>query len=63
MEIWNEYKNQDDLGLKVVLGLENQRKNIINATKIFLTEMWKKRSNEEQLRMHNRNVGEHNYNL
>ena len=58
-EIWERRKGEEDRGMKLILGLE-ENKDIVWDTKHFLNEIWKKRSKKgkTQGRM---SVVEHNY--
>ena len=58
-EIWERRKGEEDRGMKLILGLE-ENKDIVWDTKHFLNEIWKKRSKKgkTQGRM---SAVEHNY--
>ena len=58
-EIWERRKVQDDKGMKLLLGLEDN-KEIVGDTKQYLREIWKKRGRKEKIRDGVSTV-EHNY--
>ena len=56
---WELLKIKDDQCMKTILGLENSKTNIINGMKVFLTKVWKIRSNET--RNTNEECNDHTY--
>ena len=59
-EEWTRLKTRNDKGLKIILGLEGEKKEIIEDTKRYLKEVWRKRNMKER-RRGRRRVDEHNY--
>ena len=45
-EDWTRSKTGNDKGLKIMLGLEGDRKEVIEDTKRYLKEVWKKKKYE-----------------
>ena len=59
-QLWVRKKEEEDRGLKTMLGLENRNDRVIGHTKTFLKEIWMKRGRKEPTVVRcDRN--EHNY--
>ena len=60
-QVWVRRKMGEDRGLKTVLGLEDNDKEIVRHAKEFLREIWRKRNKKITLKGKTKECQEHNY--